>query len=156
MTQDDTDPPLRRTGRSLPIALLRARETVMGPIRDMLASSGINEQKWRVLRVVQEHGPMELTHVAQEACLLLPSLTRIIRAMEDEGLIARATPKSDRRKTIVTITEAGRNLIRAHSGASKALFDQLEKEFGHDNLETLLDLLENLQAVGMAAVRRAK
>ena len=53
MSQNDTDPPLRRTGRSLPIALLRARETVMGPIRDMLTTSGVNEQKWRVLRVVQ-------------------------------------------------------------------------------------------------------
>ncbi len=46
--------PLCQTNRSLPIALLRARETVMGPIRDMLATSGVNEQKWRVLRVLQE------------------------------------------------------------------------------------------------------
>lgn len=146
---DPTDPPLRRTGRSLPIALLRARETVMGPIRDMLATSGVNEQKWRVLRVVQEHGPMELTHVAQQACLLLPSLTRIIRAMEDEGLIDRATPDADRRKTIVTVTDAGHALIRAHAGASKAIFDRLERDFGHDNLETLLNLLEKLQTVDL-------
>ena len=147
------DPPLRRTGRSLPIALLRARETVMGPIRDMLATSGVNEQKWRVLRVVQEFGPMELTHVAQQACLLLPSLTRIIRAMEDEGLIARTTPDADRRKTIVTVTEAGSSLIRAHAGASHAIFAQLEQDFGHDNLETLLDLLEKLQTVDLTPRR---
>ena len=153
---DDADPPLRRTGRSLPIALLRARETVMGPIREMLATSGVNEQKWRVLRVVQEHGPMELTQVAQQACLLLPSLTRIIRAMEDEGLIARTTPAEDRRKTIVTVTDTGRQLIRTHAGASKEIFAQLEQDFGHDNLETLLDLLEKLQAVNLAAGRRAK
>lgn len=150
---DETDPPLRRTGRSLPIALLRARETVMGPIRDMLATSGVNEQKWRVLRVVQEHGPMELTHIAQQACLLLPSLTRIIRAMEDEGLIARTTPPEDRRKTVVAVTEAGRALIRAHAGASKAIFDQLEQDFGHDDLETLLDLLEKLQTLDLTAQR---
>ncbi len=145
MTQEP-DPPLRRTKRSLPIALLRARETVMGPIRDMLATSGVNEQKWRVLRVVQEHGAMELTHIAQQACLLLPSLTRIIRAMEDEGLIARTTPPEDRRKTVVTVTDAGEALIRAHSAASQTIFAQLEQDFGHDNLETLLDLLEQLQA----------
>jgi homoprotocatechuate degradation regulator HpaR len=142
---DESAPPLRRTGRSLPIALLRARETVMGPIRDMLATSGVNEQKWRVLRVVQEHGAMELTHIAQQACLLLPSLTRIIRAMEEEGLIARTTPPEDRRKTVVTVTDAGHALIRTHAAASKAIFAQLEQDFGHDNLETLLDLLEQLQ-----------
>jgi len=39
---------LGSTDRSLPIALLRARETVMEPVRDMLSESGISEQKWRV------------------------------------------------------------------------------------------------------------
>ena len=48
--------PLRRTNRSLPIALLRARETVMGPVREMLAGTPVNEQKWRVLRVLDESG----------------------------------------------------------------------------------------------------
>jgi homoprotocatechuate degradation regulator HpaR len=99
--------PLRRTRRSLPIALLRARETVMGPIREMLSQSDINEQKWRVLRVLDERGPCELTQVAKDACLLLPSLTRIIRAMEEEGLASRSTDEVDRRKTIATITDAG-------------------------------------------------
>ena len=36
----------------LPIALMRAREQVMAPIRNMLADSGITEQQWRVLRVL--------------------------------------------------------------------------------------------------------
>ena len=43
---------LPSTRRSVPIALIRAREKVMGPIRDMLADSGITEQQWRILRVI--------------------------------------------------------------------------------------------------------
>ena len=78
-------PPLRRTARSLPIALLRARERVMGPIREILNESGISEQKFRVLRVVEESGPMEQTALAQQACLLLPSLTRMLRAGDIAG-----------------------------------------------------------------------
>lgn len=147
----DALPMLRQTQRSLPIALLRARETVMGPIREMLATSGINEQKWRVLRVVQEHGPMELTLIAREACLLLPSLTRIVRAMEDEGLLTRATPSDDRRKAVVTITERGTQLIRDHSAQSQAIFDRLEAGFGAKRLETLLDLLEELQGLDLTS-----
>ena len=132
--------PLRRTRRSLPIALLRARETVMGPIREMLSQSDINEQKWRVLRVLDERGPCELTQVAKDACLLLPSLTRIIRAMEEEGLASRSTDEVDRRKTIATITDAGRALIVAHLAESNAIFARLERDFGHEKLEELLDL----------------
>ena len=141
--------PLRRTRRSLPIALLRARETVMGPIREMLSQSDINEQKWRVLRVLDERGPCELTQVAKDACLLLPSLTRIIRAMEEEGLATRATDPEDRRKTIATITDAGRAVIVAHLAESNAIFARLERDFGHEKLEELLDLLDELQALDL-------
>jgi homoprotocatechuate degradation regulator HpaR len=141
--------PLRRTRRSLPIALLRARETVMGPIREMLSQSDINEQKWRVLRVLDERGPTELTQVAKDACLLLPSLTRIIRAMEEEGLATRATDPEDRRKTIASITDAGRALIVAHMAESNAIFARLERDFGHEKLEELLDLLDELQTLDL-------
>ena len=150
MSSTDTQiQPLRRTRRSLPIALLRARETVMGPIREMLSQSDINEQKWRVLRVLDERGPCELTQVAKDACLLLPSLTRIIRAMEEEGLATRATDPEDRRKTIATITDAGRALIVAHLAESNAIFARLERDFGHEKLEELLDLLDELQALDL-------
>ena len=142
-----TQPPtLRRTQRSLPIALLRAREAVMGPIREMLATSGINEQKWRVLRVLEERGPTELTILAPEACLLLPSLTRIIRTLEEDGRVTRATPSEDRRKAVVAVTDQARSLIAAHAAESNAIFARLEQDFGAERLNQLLDLLEDLQS----------
>jgi homoprotocatechuate degradation regulator HpaR len=142
MHKDDTH--FRLTSRSLPIALLRARETVMGSFRDMLAKSGISEQKWRVLRVLFEKGPMEQTAIAEGACLLLPSLTRILASMEKEGLVTRATDQKDRRKTIVVLAPAGKHLIAAHSEESAAITAQLEQSFGKDRIEALLDLLEDL------------
>jgi homoprotocatechuate degradation regulator HpaR len=144
-----TQSPLRQTRRSLPIALLRARETVMGPIREMLAESGVNEQKWRVLRMLDEQGPLELTVLAHEACLLLSSLTRMVRPMEEEGLISRSTPKSDRRKVVVAITDKGRDLIRDHMAHSTAIFSRIETEFGKERLELLLDLLDELRALDL-------
>jgi len=139
-------PALRRTDRSLPIALLRAREAVMEPVRDMLSTSQISEQKWRVLRVVDEAEPIEQTQIAARACLLLPSLTRIIRAMESDGLLTRTPGPKDRRTTQVSLTDKGRDIIRAHAKDSNALFARLEQAFGADDMKTLLDLLEKLQA----------
>lgn len=140
--------PLRRTDRSLPIALLRARETVMEPIREMLAKSGISEQKWRVLRVVEEAGPIEQTAIAKQACLLLPSLTRLLHAMESEGWITRDVSATDRRKSLVSITPSGRALIAEHAGASNAVFKRLESTYGREKLDQLLDLLDELQSLG--------
>ena len=147
---DSQIPKLRRTERSLPIALLRARERVMGPIRDMLASSGINEQKWRVLRVVDEQGPLEQTAIAEAACLLLPSLTRILRNMEEEGLLTRHPDAQDRRKSIVTLTDSGRALIATNAVQSGVLLTRLEQKFGPAKLNELLNLLEDLRHLDLS------
>ena len=102
---------LPTTSRSLPIALLRARERVMGPVRNMLSSVDITEQQWRVLRVLQENGNMEPTRIAEEACLLLPSLTRILQKLEEKNMIQRDPDIKDRRKQIVRIMPAGERII---------------------------------------------
>jgi homoprotocatechuate degradation regulator HpaR len=142
---DDTPGPVRSTRQSLPIALLRARETVMAPIREMLAESPVNEQKWRVLRVLAESGPLEQKAIAAEACLLLPSLSRILQTMEADEFVRRESDSEDRRRTIVSITRAGRAVISAHAAQSNAILQRLEDRFGKERLETLLALLEDLR-----------
>ncbi len=137
------------TARSLPIALLRARETVMGPYRDMLSQSGISEQKWRVLRVVSEQGPMEQTAIASAACLMLPSLTRILGAMEKDGLLTRAADTYDRRKSIVTLSAKGQAMIEDHAGRSAEITARLHAVFGADRVTLLLDLLEDLTSTDL-------
>ncbi|WP_438363009.1 MarR family transcriptional regulator [Nioella halotolerans] len=116
----------------------------MGPIREMLAESGINEQKWRVLRVLDEEGPMEQTALARRACLLLSSLTRILKTMEGEGLLLRTPDRADRRKSIVSVTEKGRNLIHTHLPQAEQIFQRLQARYGVEKMERLLDLLEEL------------
>lgn len=143
-----THPSLRRTARSLPIALLRARETVMGPVREMLAKSGVNEQKWRVLRVLDESGPLDQSLLAERACLQLPSLTRILRAMEEQALVARATDPEDRRRSIVTISAAGLAILADHAAESAQVFARLETVYGRARMEQLLDMLEELNRTG--------
>jgi len=136
--------PLPSTSRSLPIALLRARERVMGPIRAMLTDVGITEQQWRVLRVLEEAGPMEPTRIAERACLLLPSLTRILQKLEEKSLISREQDISDRRKQIVEITAAGAEVIAANLATSLALMEEVRLRMGPDRFESLLDLLNEL------------
>lgn len=125
----------------------------MGPIRDMLARSGVNEQKWRVLRVLQENGPMELSHLSVEACLMLSSLTRMVRPMEEEGLITRSIPPEDRRKSVVAIAPAGLALVLAHAEESRAILSAIERDFGSDRLDTLLNLLDDLQKLDFRRTR---
>jgi DNA-binding MarR family transcriptional regulator len=73
----------------------------------------------------------------------------MVRPMEEEGLISRRTPDSDRRKVVVAITDKGRDLIRDHMAHSNAIFARIEAQYGKDRLETLLDLLDDLQRLDL-------
>ncbi|WP_298935805.1 homoprotocatechuate degradation operon regulator HpaR [uncultured Ruegeria sp.] len=133
------------TSRSLPIALLRAREKVMGPIRTLLSDAGVTEQQWRVLRVLNEEGPQEPTHIAERACLLLPSLTRILQNLEQKDLIARRNHPVDRRRQIVEISKGGVEVIHANLAVSVAQAERIRTQLGPEKHELLLDLLTELK-----------
>ncbi|MCD1627553.1 MAG: homoprotocatechuate degradation operon regulator HpaR [Paracoccaceae bacterium] len=135
------------TNRSLPIALLRAREKVMGPIRAMLADVGVTEQQWRVLRVLAERGTLDPTEIADRSCLLMPSLTRILQTLQAKGLISRESHPTDRRRQLVSISDAGRQLIADNLKESQRLNAWLRERFGEDKLNALLDLLNELDAL---------
>ena len=140
----DTAP---ETNRSLPISLLRALEKVMGPTRAMLAYLGVTEQQWRVLRVLAERGTLDPTEIADRSCLLMPSLTRILQTLTAKGLITREAHPTDRRRQLVSISAAGRQLIADNLKESQRLNAWLRESFGADKLDALLDLLNELDAL---------
>ncbi|BCG84641.1 homoprotocatechuate degradation operon regulator, HpaR [Mesorhizobium sp. 113-3-9] len=130
--------------RSLPMALLHAREAVMARFRPMLAAHDVTEQQWRVLRVLSEAGPVEATELADRASVLPPSLTRIIKALEGRKFITRNKAEGDGRRVVLTIAPAGSALIRALSPERRVIYDDIEHRFGHERLQQLLDLLDTL------------
>ena len=150
---DQIDPSLnpnlapRATKASLPMSLLRAREAVMSHFRPMLDRHGVNEQQWRVIRVLAEAGTLDASEVAERANILAPSLTRMIRAMAERGLIKRARDEDDGRRVMLTIAPAGLALLRGVSPDSARIYDALEAQFGRERVEQLLELLDALSAL---------
>ncbi|MCC6987947.1 MAG: MarR family transcriptional regulator, partial [Acidobacteria bacterium] len=87
--------PLREFDRSLPMALLRAREAVMARFRPLLRRHGVTEQQWRVLRALSTTPQTNASALAAVTCLGLPSLSRILRTLDARGLIHRRTMATD-------------------------------------------------------------
>lgn len=135
---------LPSTERSLPMALLRAREGVMAPIREMLNETGITEQQWRVLRVLAEYGSMDAKTLAVRANLLFPSLTRIAATLRGKGLVTQDRNDQDRRKLHIAITPQGQKIIDAHSEEAAQIVEAMQSKLGLNDYEHLLDLLAKL------------
>nr|WP_180883004.1 homoprotocatechuate degradation operon regulator HpaR [Mesorhizobium loti] len=126
------------------MTLLRAREVIMAHFRPMLARHDITEQQWRVLRVLAETGPLEATELANRASILPPSLTRIIKALEERQLITRNRVKDDGRRALLAITPSGVTLIEDLAPERIAIYEAIEGRYGAEQYEQLLDMLESL------------
>ena len=132
------------TSRSLPIALMRAREAVMSPIRGMLADEAITEQQWRVLRVLAECGPQTASEICERACLLPPSFTRIAAGMTEKALITRSRNHNDRRSQTFAISDAGQAIIDRNQVQAVEIVETYKARIGAERYELLLDLLGEL------------
>lgn len=132
------------TRRSLPIALLRAREAIMSHFRPMLASHDVTEPQWRVIRVLAEAGTLDASEVAEKAFILAPSLTRMIKSLEERGYITRHKDVGDGRRVLLKLAPAGLDILRTVTPDSLAIYEHIEARYGKMRVEHLLDLLDDL------------
>ncbi|PIB25929.1 homoprotocatechuate degradation operon regulator, HpaR [Amylibacter kogurei] len=142
-----SDAGMRSIKQSVPIALLRAREAVMAHFRPLLAARGYTEQQWRVMRVLDEFGSIDASQLADKSALLLPSLTRILQTLEEEGAIARIKDAQDKRRTLISLTDKSRDAIAKAAESTQAAYREIEDQFGAENMNQLLDLLDKLAQV---------
>ena len=140
----DNNENLRDFSRSLPMALLRARETVMERFRPNLRAHDLTDQQWRVLRALFDHGEKDLGELAEMCCLLKPSITRIIRSMESRQWLIKRADAKDQRRTIVSITAEGREMIAKVGPISEQVYAEIAADFGPDELEDLYQKLDTL------------
>ena len=137
---------LRPFSRSLPMALMRAREAVMRQFRPTLQAAHLTEQQWRTLRALGQVETMEATRLAAATFLLAPSLTRILRDLEARGLVRRRADPDDGRVALIGLTAQGLALLAETGAHSERTYRALEARLGRERLERLMRDLAELEA----------
>ena len=131
---------------SLTIALLRAREVVTAQFRNHVAAAGLTLPQWRVIRVLAGGVILDTTTLAKRCVILAPSLSRIIKAMSERGLIEQV-PTSDKRQRMIQLTDDGEALFTDMWAESKARYAAIEVAFGPDEMRGLVKTLNRLHEV---------
>lgn len=135
---------MRQFDRSLPMALLKAREAVMRKFTPHLREHGLSAQQWRVLRALVESGTLDATEIAERCALLMPSLSRILQNLERRGLIVRVAKRADLRRSLVSLTPQGTALFEMIAPQSEERYRYITEKFGYGKLELLYELLDEL------------
>lgn len=110
--------------------------------RAVIDRSGLPFSRLRILRRLGE-GPLSVKALAAAATLDAPATTVAVTDLADRGLVDRQTDPENRRTKIVSLTEAGRELlesIRSVDDPAPPAFDVLTD----DELSTLAGLLTKL------------
>jgi len=139
-----TESELRDFQRNLPMALLRARETVMGHFRPILRDHDITEQQWRVIRALYNTEGIEATALAEKTLLLMPSLTRIVKSLEEQKLVKRFVVEGDNRRKRIALMSRGRDLHNKIAPLSEAEYKKIEGNIGPKKLKSLYKLLDTI------------
>ena len=144
---------LRGIEQSLPMALLKARETAMAQFRPMLRSHELTEQQWRVIRVLAAFPDIDAGEIVERSFLLAPSLTRILQHLEAQQIVRREADAQDLRRAKFRLTAKGRKLFDRVAPDSELIYQRISEVFGREKLQALYQLLDEFAAIEPNALK---
>ncbi|QZD73327.1 homoprotocatechuate degradation operon regulator HpaR [Pseudomonas sp. 3-2] len=131
----------------LTLKLSHARESVMRYFRPSLNHHGLTEQQWRVIRVLHEHGDLEINKLAMFCCIVKPSLSTVLTRMESAGFVSRQKVELDKRRVLVRLHPKGRDIFEALAYDMERNHQRLQERYGQEKWQRLIVLLDDLNKV---------
>lgn len=126
--------------------MLGAKEAVIAPMRTKLREYQITEPQWRVMRVINDRGTTDATGLAEVGLLHAPSVTRILKELEQRKLVVRELDSNDRRRILVALSPEGREVVKVISRHVLHVMREYSDRFGAERLDKLANELRALSA----------
>jgi DNA-binding MarR family transcriptional regulator len=97
------------------------------------------------LVTIELHGPITLGQLATDELVKPPSVTRMVAALEERGLVQRETDAADRRIARVSLTVEGRRMLHRTRTRKTAYLAQRLRQLDEAQLVVLVDALPVLE-----------
>jgi DNA-binding MarR family transcriptional regulator len=92
--------------------------------RAVIEETGLPFSRIRILRRLARR-PMTVKQVAEAATIDAPAATVAVNDLEDRGLVVRETDPTNRRCKVVSLTDAGREMVQVIDGIDDPAPDAL-------------------------------
>ena len=94
------------------------------------------------------HGPLSPTALAERERVQPPSMTRVITALEEHGLVERAPHPSDRRQAVIALTASGKTLLEADRARRNAWLARIISTLSDDERSALRAAAPIIERIG--------
>lgn len=111
-----------------------------------LASLGINIAQYFLLRTIGGYQPVSLTELGRHAELDRSTVGRNVKVLERMELVGTGREGSDLREALVSLTPAGKALLRKATPAWERCQQGVEARLGAGNVEALRTALVRIDA----------
>ncbi|HEX7225861.1 MAG TPA: MarR family transcriptional regulator [Candidatus Limnocylindria bacterium] len=111
---------------------------------------GLSLVGFQVVALLEMHGPMPMTRLADELGVALPNATGIVGRLAERDIVSRGADPSDRRVVRIDLTDAGRSLINDMESARRDRLRRLVGVLDDDQQRRLLRSVRDLQAAAIA------
>jgi DNA-binding MarR family transcriptional regulator len=79
---------------------------------ERLLAIGITHAAFITLRAIEGNGPLSQVELAEQLHVTAQTVGRTLVRLQQQGLVSRQSSESDRRASVVSITELGRSRLR--------------------------------------------
>jgi DNA-binding MarR family transcriptional regulator len=110
-----------------------------------LHQQGISMAHLQTLWILQESGPMPMTHLADLLGVAVPNATGIVERMEQRGLVERVHDDADRRVVTVHPTHAGELATEEVDGWRSDMLEALLDRLDTDQLARLVNGVDEMR-----------
>jgi DNA-binding MarR family transcriptional regulator len=122
-----------------------ARELRSG--RRQLEGDSVTSAQLDVLRALQSGRATSINDLAARTFTHQSSVSTIVGRLADEGLVSRISSKTDARRTSISLTNAGRAMLRRSSDSSEQRLLSAMKGLSRDELSEVAGCLEKLSSI---------
>lgn len=114
--------------------------------RDVEQKLGVTPAQLYVLEQLRDR-PASINELAERTYTHQSSVSMVVARLIESRLVARSTSRTDARKVSISLTTAGKNLLKRSPGAAQARLVSALKAMPRADLKSLSDQLLNLTAI---------
>lgn len=137
MARARTDTPLAETAAQLRLAITRTSRRLRQEALRKEAGGEMSPSTTAALASVERHGPLTPSELADTERVRRPTATRILRTLEEAGLVERTPDPEDGRSALISITAGGREKLRSLRKRKTAYLARRMRDLDADEVATL-------------------
>src|SRR5215210_1394964 len=101
------------------------------------AGTDLSPSLTAALATIERRGPLTPSGLAELERIKRPTATRLLRRLEEDGLIERVPDPTDGRAALVSVTPAGRELLKRLRSRKNAYLAKRLRELPPEDVEAL-------------------